>query len=369
MLLRKTNSIFKVINSTLLDLPRPSNISYSWNFGRLLGICLIAQIIRGLFLRFYYTSEITEAFNSVNQITRNVNIGWLIRLTHANGASLFFILIYLHIGRGLYYISFYNYYTWIRGIIILLVLMGTAFLGYVLPWGQISFWGATVITNLLSAIPYLGEDLTVWIWGGYSIEKPTLIRFFSLHFLMPFLLLLLIIIHIILLHEKGSSNPIGASFNIDKVSFHPFFSSKDILGLLVFISILLYIILLKPYIFTDPENFIPANPLMTPIHIQPEWYFLFAYAILRSIPNKLGGVVALFMSILMLLRCCFSFKSNYFTPIYPLNKFMFYRFSVIFIFLTFLGACSVEPPFIGLSQIFTILYFSFFMLAPLTCKI
>jgi len=365
MLIRKTNPLINLINSALIDLPSPSNISYTWNFGRLLGFCLISQIITGFFLAIHFTGDISIAFKNISHISRDVTNGWLIRSMHANGARLFFFLIYIHIGRGIYYSSFHFYKTWIRGTIIFLALIATAFLGYVLPWGQISFWGATVITNLLSAIPYAGEIITFWIWGGFSVDNATLTRFFSLHFILPFILTVLILIHIIFLHETGSNNPLRVPLNSDKIPFHPYYSWKDIFGAIILSILFLIIILISPYALSDPENFIPANPLITPPHIQPEWYFLFAYAILRSIPNKLGGVVALLLSILILVSLPISIK-RYFNPItiYPFNKIFFWIFVNIFLILTHLGASPVEPPYTALSQIFTLIYFLFFILSP-----
>jgi len=366
MTLRKSHPIISLVNNSLIDLPSPSNISYIWNFGRLLGICLGIQIVTGLFLAIHFTGDTSIAFSSISHISRDVNQGWLIRSIHANGARLFFFLVYIHIGRGLYYSSFHLQFTWARGVVIILVLIGTAFLGYVLPWGQISFWGATVITNLLSAIPYVGNSLTIWIWGGFRVDKATLTRFFTLHFLLPFLLAVLIIAHIVFLHETGSSNPLGSSISADKIPFHPFFVWKDIFGLLVVITTFSTIVLIYPYMLADPENFIPANPIVTPPHIQPEWYFLFAYAILRSIPNKLGGVMALFLSIIILIRLPLSIK-NKFNPsyIYPINKINFWIFINRFLLLTYLGACPVEEPHVIIRQIFTIIYFSYFILTPL----
>nr|YP_009731501.1 cytochrome b [Macrocheles glaber]QHQ98519.1 cytochrome b [Macrocheles glaber] len=368
-MLRKNSSLLAPVNSALIDLPAPSNLTYLWNFGSLLGVCLGLQIITGFFLTMHYCSDTSLAFSSVSHIMRDVNNMWLIRIMHANGASFFFILIYCHIGRGLYYYSFNMLKIWNSGVIILLILMATAFLGYVLPWGQMSFWGATVITNLLSAIPYIGNSITLWLWGGFSINNATLMRFYSLHFIMPFILLLFVLIHIILLHETGSSNPIGNPFNLDKISFHPYYTLKDILGLLFLTMIFNYIIMLYPYLFFDPDNFVPANPMVTPPHIQPEWYFLFAYAILRSIPNKLGGVLALFMSIIILMSLPHSMKNKFKTPnTYPLNKIIFWNFCSIFMILTFLGACPIETPFVTMSQMMTIFYFSFFMIYPYMLK-
>uniref|UniRef100_UPI0030E2A1BB cytochrome b n=1 Tax=Poecilochirus davydovae TaxID=3128885 RepID=UPI0030E2A1BB len=366
MLLRKTHPLISLMNSSLIDLPTPSNISYLWNFGSLLGMCLGIQIISGFFLAMHFTGDVSIAFNSVSHISRDVNNGWLVRSIHANGASLFFFLVYIHIGRGMYYSSFHLNFTWMSGILIVLVLMGTAFLGYVLPWGQMSFWGATVITNLLSAIPYIGSTLTFWIWGGFSVDNATLTRFFSLHFILPFILAVLILTHIVFLHETGSNNPLGTPMNLDKIPFHPYFSWKDIFGALMVMIVFSTIVLIFPYSLSDPENFIPANPLVTPPHIQPEWYFLFAYAILRSIPNKLGGVIALFLSIVILISLPLTMK-NMFNPtyMYPVNKILFWLFINTFLLLTHLGACPVEEPYVLISQILTVSYFSYFLFTPL----
>nr|UYL27208.1 cytochrome b [Alectorobius amblus] len=363
---RKKHFLMKIFNSTLIDLPAPSNISYMWNFGSLLSICLMIQIVTGIFLAIHYSSDITLAFSSISHISRDVNYGWLIRSIHANMASFFFINLYIHIGRGLYYSSFLLSGPWFSGTLIILILMATAFLGYVLPWGQMSFWGATVITNLLTAIPYIGTNITQWIWGGFSVDNPTLTRFFSFHFLLPFILFVMIILHISLLHETGSSNPLGITNNIDKIPFHPYFSMKDLLGVWTFMLMTSYIILIYPYMFMDPENFLMANPLITPPHIQPEWYFLFAYAILRSIPNKLGGVVALVMSILIILSLPITMNPKFKSiSNNPFKKLSFWVFINIFLLLTFIGSCPVEPPFIIIGQSLTVLYFSFFMVLPL----
>lgn len=366
MIFRKSNTLIKIINNTLIDLPTPSNINYLWNFGSLLGICLIIQILSGFFLSIHYTCDHLISFSSISHIIRDVNYGWLFRNSHANGASFFFILIYIHIRRGLYFSSFYFIKTWFSGILILLLLIRTAFLGYILPWGQISFWGATVITNLLRAFPLLGNLLTSWIWGGFSINNATLTRFYSIHFLLPFILLVFVIIHIFFLHETGSNNPLGISKNIDKIPFYPFFFWKDILGVFFLLIIFITIILINPNLFSDPENYIPANSIITPPHIQPEWYFLFAYAILRSIPNKLGGVLGLLISIIILISLPFSIKNKYnFSSFYFLNKILYWIFINSFIILTFFGACPVEAPFIWYRQIFAFIYFSFFLLKPI----
>nr|UOU95618.1 cytochrome b [Anthocharis scolymus] len=368
--IRKSHPLIKIINNSLIDLPSPSNISIWWNFGSLLALCLIIQIITGLFLTMYYCANIELAFYSVNYICRNVNYGWLIRTLHANGASFFFICIYIHIGRGIYYESFNFIYTWMVGIIILFLLMMTAFMGYVLPWGQMSFWGATVITNLLSAIPYLGTTLVNWIWGGFAVDNPTLTRFYTFHFLMPFIILMMTMIHLLFLHQTGSNNPLGINSNLDKIPFHPYFTFKDLIGFIIILSILIILTLSNPYMLGDPDNFIPANPLVTPIHIQPEWYFLFAYAILRSIPNKLGGVIALIMSILILIILPFSFnKKMQGIQFYPINQMIFWSMISTIMLLTWIGARPVEIPFILTGQILTIIYFSYYIINPIISKL
>nr|QZZ24856.1 cytochrome b [Thitarodes shambalaensis]QZZ24869.1 cytochrome b [Thitarodes sp.] len=363
---RKMHPIIKIINNSLIDLPTPSNISSWWNFGSLLGLCLITQIITGLFLTMHYSANIDLAFYSVNHICRNVNYGWLIRTLHTNGASFFFICIYIHIGRGIYYESFLYKYTWMIGVLILFLLMATAFMGYVLPWGQMSFWGATVITNLLSALPYLGSMLVNWIWGGFAVDNATLTRFYTFHFLLPFILMMMTMIHLLFLHQYGSNNPLGINSNLDKIPFHPYFSFKDLFGFIMMLMMLMLLTLWNPYILSDPDNFIPANPLVTPIHIQPEWYFLFAYAILRSIPNKLGGVIALIMSIAILFILPFTFNKKFQgNQFYPMNKILFWNMLIIIILLTWIGARPVENPYIMTGQMLTIMYFMYYLLNPL----
>nr|YP_009826163.1 cytochrome b [Squatina dumeril]AYQ21173.1 cytochrome b [Squatina dumeril]WMI35364.1 cytochrome b [Squatina dumeril] len=366
--IRKTHPLFKIINHTLIDLPAPSNISIWWNFGSLLGLCLIIQILTGLFLAMHYTADISLAFSSVIHICRDVNYGWLIRNIHANGASIFFICIYLHIARGLYYGSYLSKETWNIGVILLFLLMATAFVGYVLPWGQMSFWGATVITNLLSALPYVGNTLVQWIWGGFSIDNATLTRFFAFHFILPFLILGLTLIHLLFLHDTGSNNPTGINSDMDKIPFHPYFSYKDILGFLVVILLLTFLALFSPNLLGDAENYIPANPLVTPPHIKPEWYFLFAYAILRSIPNKLGGVLALLFSIFILLLVPLLHTSKQRSNTFrPLTQFLFWMLITNMIILTWIGGQPVEQPFIFIGQIASISYFSLFLIiTPLT---
>ena len=364
--IRKLHPLLKIANGALVDIPLPRNISTFWNFGSLLGLCLVIQIATGLFLAMHYTAHIDLAFSRVAHICRDVNYGWLLRTMHANGASFFFICLYIHIGRGIYYGSYLTFHAWIVGVVILFITIATAFLGYVLPWGQISFWGATVITNLFSAIPYIGTDLVQWIWGGFSVDNATLTRFFTFHFVLPFIIAAASLVHILFLHQTGANNPLGISTQLDKVPFHPYFTFKDIVGFVVIFSILLFISLFRPYILGDPDNFIPANPLVTPAHIQPEWYFLFAYAILRSIPNKLGGVIALVISVAILFILPFTHVSHFRRlTFYPLNQSIFWLFISILILLTWIGARPVEDPYILTGQILTVLYFSFFILNPL----
>nr|QLY90238.1 cytochrome b [Simulium lundstromi] len=364
--IRLSHPLFKIANNALVDLPAPSNISIWWNYGSLLGLCLIIQIATGLFLAMHYTADIELAFNSVNHICRDVNYGWLLRTLHANGASFFFICIYLHIGRGIYYGSYQYTPTWLVGVIILFLVMGAAFMGYVLPWGQMSFWGATVITNLLSAVPYLGVDLVQWVWGGFAVDNATLTRFFTFHFLIPFIVAAATMVHLLFLHQTGSNNPLGINSNVDKIPFHPYFSFKDIVGFITMVMMLVLLTLMNPYLLGDPDNFIPANPLVTPVHIQPEWYFLFAYAILRSIPNKLGGVIALVLSIAILMILPFTANSKLRgIQFYPINQMLFWSMVGTVILLTWIGARPVEDPYVLTGQLLTVIYFSYYIINPL----
>jgi len=368
--IRKTHPLIKIANNSLVDLPSPINISAWWNFGSILGLCLGTQILTGLFLAIHYTADVSLAFYRVAHITRDVNYGWLLRVVHANGASFFFVALYLHVGRGIYYSSYFFLHTWMVGVLILFLVIATAFMGYVLIWGQISFWAATVITNLLSAIPYLGSILVQWIWGGFAVDNATLTRLFTFHFILPFIIAGLSLVHLLFLHQTGSNNPLGLNSNLSKIPFHPYFSFKDIFGFILIIWILMSLALINPYLLGDIENFIPANPLVTPVHIQPEWYFLFAYAILRSIPNKLGGAAALVVSIAILFILPFTQTSLVRgAQFYPLSQFLFWFITNLVILLTWIGARPAEDPYILVGQILTILYFLYFIINPIIIKL
>lgn len=357
--------LISVIDNHIIDYPSPINLSYAWSFGALAGICLVIQIVTGIFLAMHYTPHIDYAFSSVEHIMRDVNSGWLIRYMHANGASMFFIVVYSHIFRGLYYGSYMSprEHLWCSGVVIFLLMMATAFMGYVLPWGQMSFWGATVITNLFSAIPFIGPSVVEWLWGGFSVDNATLNRFFSLHFVMPFVIAGLVIIHIALLHRDGSNNPLGVESSSDKISFYPYFYVKDLFSLMCFVVFFSVILFYFPNLLGHPDNYIPANPMSTPAHIVPEWYFLPFYAILRSIPDKLGGVLAMGGAIVILLFLPFintsHVRSSAFRPLY--RKF-YWLLVADFLLLGWIGQEVVERPFIEIGQGATIFYFVFFLI-------
>jgi ubiquinol-cytochrome c reductase cytochrome b subunit len=363
------NSLLSFIDSHIINYPTPINLNYMWSFGSTAGICLVIQIITGIFLAMHYTPHIDYAFLSVEHIMTDVNNGWLIRYTHANGASMFFIVVYCHIFRGLYYGS-YIYprgMLWGSGVVIFLLMMATAFMGYVLPWGQMSFWGATVITNLFYAIPFIGQYIVEWLWGGFSVSNATLNRFFSLHYFMPFVIAGLVLLHLSLLHKDGSNNPLGINTNVDYVSFYPYYYVKDLFAFFIFATLFVFFIFFYPNALGHPDNYIPANPLVTPAHIVPEWYFLPFYAILRSIPDKLGGVVAMISAILVLLLLPLlntsDIRSSKFRPLFS----FFYWFLVAdFVILGWIGQKPVESPYIEIGMGATIFYFLFLMvLMPL----
>ena len=366
MRILKSHPLISLLNGYLVDSPQPSNISYLWNFGSLLGFCLVIQIITGVTLAMHYNPSVLEAFNSVEHIMRDVNNGWLIRYLHSNTASAFFFLVYLHIGRGLYYGSYRAPRTlvWTIGTVIFILMMATAFLGYVLPYGQMSLWGATVITNLMSAIPWVGQDIVEFIWGGFSVNNATLNRFFALHFVLPFVLAALALMHLIALHESaGSGNPLGVSGNYDRLPFAPYFIFKDLITIFLFIVVLSMFVFFMPNVLGDSENYVMANPMQTPPAIVPEWYLLPFYAILRSIPNKLLGVIAMFSAILILLIMPFTdLGRSRGLQFRPLSKIAFYVFVANFLILMQLGAKHVESPFIEFGQISTVLYFSHFLI-------
>ena len=361
----KSQILLILVNSYLIDSPEPANLSYLWNFGSLLGTCLVLQILTGIFLAMHYQPHVDFAFNSVEHIMRDVNNGWAVRYTHANVASFFFIFVYAHIARGLYYGSYKSprVLLWSIGVIILIVMMATAFLGYVLPYGQMSLWGATVITNLLSAIPVFGQDLVELIWGGFSVSNATLNRFFSLHYLLPFLLAALVVAHLIALHTHGSNNPNGISGNGDRYAFHPYFIFKDLVTILFFFLVLSIMVFYYPNFLGHSDNYIPANPMQTPASIVPEWYLLPFYAILRSIPNKLLGVIAMFGSLLILLVLPYTdlsrVRGNQFKPF---MKFAFWFFVVDFIILMWIGSQHPNSPYVEIGQIATAFYFAWFLI-------
>lgn len=365
MRLFKTHPLLKLVNLFVVDSPLPANINYFWNFGSLLGVTLVIQIATGVLLAMHYTPHVDMAFNSIEHIMRDVNYGWLLRYAHANGASMFFIMVYCHIARALYYGSYTapRNFLWNVGVIIFIVMMATAFMGYVLPWGGMSFWGATVITNLLSAIPWIGQDLVEFIWGGFSVDNATLNRFFSLHFLLPFILAGLVVVHLIALHENGSNNPLGIKAHTDFIPFHPYFTIKDLVTLVLYLILFSGLIFFYPNILGDAENYTPANPLVTPAQIVPEWYFLPYYAILRTIPDKLGGVIAMFASLLILFILPYVHKTNIRSGTFlPLHRKSFWFFIGTIILLGWLGGEHPEEPFVSIGRWLTLFYFMYFLI-------
>jgi len=367
-MLLKTNPYLSIMNSYIIDSPSPSNLSYIWNYGSLLGLCLIIQIISGVTLAMHYTPEVNLAFISVEHIMRDVNNGWILRYIHANAASLFFICVYIHMAKAIYYGSYKKPRStlWNIGVIIFLLMMATAFLGYVLPWGSMSYWGATVITNFFSALGPLGPDLVLLIWGGFSVDNATLNRFFSLHYLLPFILAALAVLHLIALHQHGSNNPLGVSSNYDKISFQPYYIFKDLIGFNFLFIALIILVFYYPNSLGHPDNYIPANPLVTPVHIQPEWYFLPFYAILRSIPDKLGGVIAMFMAIFILFSLpIFDLSKTRSSSFRPFSKFLFWCFIFNYFLLLWIGAKPVAEPFLSIGLFSTYFYFTFFFLNPI----
>ena len=360
MLRWNKNKFLGILNSHLVDYPTPINVNYFWSFGSTAGVCLVIQLLTGIFLAMHYTPHIDYAFNSVEHIMRDVNNGWLIRYLHANGASMFFIVVYCHIFRGLYFGSYIKprESLWCSGVVIFLLMMGTGFMGYVLPWGQMSFWGATVITNLASAIPLVGPSIVEWLWGGFSVDNATLNRFFSLHYLFPFIIVGLALVHLALLHESGSNNPLGITKGSSVISFYPYLYVKDLFAFLILIFSFSLLIFYFPNFLGHTDNYIPANPLVTPPHIVPEWYFLPFYAILRSIPDKLGGVLAMLAAILVLLLLPFinfsNIRSNKFRPLFA---FTYWFLVADFAILGWIGQKPVETPFIEVGMVATFLYF------------
>lgn len=360
MSFRKHHPLIKILNSAVVDLPAPANLRVNWNYGSLLGLVLVIQLVTGIVLAIRFSGHSSLSFDSVILIYQDANYGWFIRLIHSTGARFFFVFLYLHIGRGLYYGSYVYPELWNIGVVIYLILIGTAFLGYVLPWGQISYWAATVITNLLSAIPILGTILVEWVWGGFAVSNPTLTRFFALHYLIPFIVLGLVVLHLFFLHQRGRSNPLGISSNTNKVPFHYYYSVKDLYVFFVFAFVFLFVTLNYGYNLIDAENWIPANALVTPTHIQPEWYFLFAYAILRSIPNKLGGVVGLVAAVIVLFAFSIYSRNLVFRGFNfsPLARLLYWTFIRNFLLLTWLGSCPAETPFNEVGLFCTVLYFT-----------
>lgn len=357
--------VLSVLNAHIIDYPTPSNLNYFWSFGSIAGICLVVQIATGIFLAMHYTPHVDLAFLSVEHIMRDVEGGWFLRYMHANGASMFFIVVYLHMFRGLYYGSYASprELLWCIGVVILLLMIITAFIGYVLPWGQMSFWGATVITSLASAIPVVGDSIVTWLWGGFSVDNATLNRFFSLHYLLPFIIVGATVIHLAALHQYGSNNPLGTNSTIDKIGFYPYFYVKDLVGWVAFAIFFSVFIYFYPNVLGHPDNYIPANPMSTPAHIVPEWYFLWVYAILRSIPNKLAGVAAIALVFISLLALPFintsPIRSSNFKPF---HKKFFWLIVADTLLLSWIGQQPVEDPYILVGQCASVFFFIYFLI-------
>ena len=355
--------IISILNNHLIEYPTPVNINYLWNFGSIAGVFLVVQIITGIFLAMHYTPHVDLAFLSVEHIMRDVNNGWFLRYLHANGASIFFAVVYVHVGRGLYYGSYQKPrgFVWFFGVIILILMMATAFMGYVLPWGQMSFWAATVITNLFSAFPIIGESIVSWLWGGFSVDNATLNRFFSFHYLLPFLIIGSVLVHLAVLHQNGSNNPLGVHSYVDKIPFYPFFVIKDLFSWVLVFIVYFNFVYFAPNFLGHTDNYIEANPMVTPAHIVPEWYFLPFYAVLRSVPHKLGGVIAMFASLLILFLLPYlntsDIRSSFFRPIHRL---FFWLFILDYLILGWIGGCAPETPYLEIGQIATLFYFLYF---------
>ena len=357
--------VLSTLNAHLIDYPSPSNLNYLWSFGSCAGICLVLQILTGIFLAMHYTPHVDYAFYSVEHIMRDVHGGWFLRYMHANGASMFFIVTYIHMFRGLYYGSYHSprELLWGVGVVILLLMIITAFIGYVLPWGQMSFWGATVITSLASALPLVGENIVTWLWGGFSVDNATLNRFFSLHYLFPFLIAGLSIIHLAALHQYGSNNPLGTNSATDKIGFYPYFYVKDLVAWVLFALVFSFFVYFYPNLLGHPDNYIPANPMATPAHIVPEWYFLWVYAILRSIPNKLGGVAAIALVFLCLFALPFLSSSQIRSTMFrPIHKIGFWFLAADVVLLSWIGQQPVEDPYIFIGQMASVYFFIFFLI-------
>nr|YP_003934515.1 cytochrome b [Arcuatula senhousia]ACY00228.1 cytochrome b [Arcuatula senhousia] len=366
---RKRNMFVNILTESVYDLPCPINLSWWWSFGSMLGLCLTIQLISGIFLSFHYSAHESLAFDSVIHIVRNVNKGWFLRSVHTNGASMFFICLYVHIARGIYYGSYLDSAVWNVGVILYLLVMGEAFLGYSLPWGQMSYWGVTVITNMVTVIPFLGKDILQHVLGGYSVCNNTLKRFYSLHFVIPFVIMGLASLHLLLLHESGSNNPLGVESDSMLIPFHPFYTVKDLLGFCWFMWVFVYLVCVNPELLGNPVNFIPADPMKTPIHVKPEWYFMFAYDILRSIPHKAAGVIAMLASILVLFLLPLLHTGNFQgLAFYPINQGLFWVFVSSFLSLTWIGNSPVCEPYVTLGRVYSVIYFSSILIIPYSLK-